>query len=98
MDIIHTHCAGLDVHKKVVVAAIIVPGKEEKLYKETRSFETMTGELLALSDWLMSQGVTYVAMESTGEYWKPIFNILEKSFKVVLVNAGHIMVRQAHQP
>ncbi len=90
MDIIHTHCAGLDVHKKVVVAAIIVPGKEKGLYKETRSFETMTGELLALSDWLMSQGVTYVAMESTGEYWKPIFNILENNFEVLLVNAQHI--------
>ena len=90
MDIIHTHCAGLDVHKKVVVAAIIVPGKEEGLYKETRSFGTMTGELLALSDWLMSQGVTHVAMESSGEYWKPIFNILENNFEVILVNAQHI--------
>jgi transposase len=90
MDIIHTHCAGLDVHKKVVVAAIIVPGKEEGLYKETRSFGTMTAELLTLSDWLMSQGVTQVAMESTGEYWKPIFNILENNFEVILVNAQHI--------
>jgi transposase len=86
MDVIHTHCAGLDVHKKVVVAAIIVEGRS----KEICSFETMTSDLLALSDWLMSCGVTHVAMESTGEYWKPIFNILENNFEVILVNAQHI--------
>jgi transposase len=85
MDVIHTHCAGLDVHKKVVVAAIIVEG----LPKGIRSFGTMTSDLLALSDWLMSCGVTHVAMESTGEYWKPIFNILENNFEVILVNAQH---------
>lgn len=83
---VHTYCAGLDVHKKTVVAAIIVPGK-----KETRTFETMTADLLALSDWLMTAGVTHVAMESTGEYWKPVFNILENNFEeVLLVNAQHI--------
>lgn len=86
MDVIHTHCAGLDVHKKVVVAAIIVEGRP----KEIRSFGTMTSDLLSLSDWLMSCGVTHVAMESTGEYWKPIFNILENNFEVMLVNAQHI--------
>ena len=88
MDVIHTHCAGLDVHKKVVVAAIIVEGRP----KEIRSFGTMTSDLLALSDWLMSCGVTHVAMESTGEYWKPVFNILEHNFEVLLVNAQHIKV------
>jgi len=67
MDVVHTFCAGLDVHKKTVVAAIIVPGK-----KETRTFETMTADLLALSDWLTTVGVTHVAMESTGEYWRTI--------------------------
>jgi len=90
MDVIHTYCAGLDVHKKVVVAAIIIPGRAGALTKETRSFGTMTKDLLELSDWLMSQGVTDVAMESTGEYWKPIFNILENNFEVMLVNAQHI--------
>ena len=90
MEVIHMHCAGLDVHKKVVVAAIMVPGKGGELYKETRSFGTMTQDLLGLSDWLMSQGVSDVAMESTGEYWKPIFNILENNFEVMLVNAQHI--------
>ncbi len=86
MEVIHKNCAGLDVHKKVVVAAILVEGRS----KEIRSFGTMTSDLLALSDWLMSCGVTHVAMESTGEYWKPIFNILENNFEVMLVNAQHI--------
>jgi transposase len=84
------HYAGLDVHKKVVVAAIIVPDGAGGLFKETRSFGTMTADLLGLSDWLMSHGVRHVAMESTGEYWKPIFNILENNFEVILVNAQHI--------
>lgn len=85
MEIVHTYCAGLDVHKKTVVAALLVPGK-----KETRTFETMTSDLLALSDWLTAEGVTHVAMESTGEYWKPVFNILENNVEVLLVNAQHI--------
>lgn len=90
MEIVHTHCVGLDVHKKTVVAAIIVPDPKGGLHKETRTFGTMTSELLALSDWLMEQGVSHVAMESTGEYWKPVFNILENNFEVLLVNAQHI--------
>lgn len=85
MEVIHPYCAGLDVHKKTVVAAIITPEK-----RETRTFETTTADLLALSDWLTGAGVTQVAMESTGEYWKPVFNILENNFEVLLVNAQHI--------
>jgi len=90
MDIVHTHCAGLDVHKKTVVATILVPDGQGGLHKETRTFETMTVDLLALSDWLLSHAVTHVAMESTGEYWKPIYNILENNFEVLLVNAQHV--------
>jgi transposase len=90
MEIVHTHCAGLDVHKKTVVAAIIVPGPKRGEYQETRTFGTMTVDLLALSDWLLAHGVTHVAMESTGEYWKPVFNMLESDFQVLLVNAAHI--------
>jgi transposase len=90
MEIVHTHCAGLDVHKKTVVAAIIVPGPKRGGYQETRTFGTMTVDLLALSDWLLAHGVTHVAMESTGEYWKPVFNMLESDFHVLLVNAAHI--------
>jgi len=90
MEIEHTHCAGLDVHKKTVVAAIIVPDGQGGLRKEVRTFGTMTVDLLGLSDWLLSFRVTHVAMESTGEYWKPIYNILEENFEVLLVNARHI--------
>jgi len=97
MDVIHTHCAGLDVHKKVVVAALIVADGAGGLLRETQSFRTMTADLLALSDWLISQGVTHVAMESTGEYWKPIFNILENNFEVMLVNAQHISKVPGHK-
>jgi len=90
MEIVHKACAGLDVHKKTVVAAIIVPGEQDGLRKEVRTFGTMTSDLLGLSDWLMACEVSHVAMESTGEYWKPVFNILENNFEVLLVNAQHI--------
>jgi transposase len=90
MDVVYTHCAGLDVHKKTVVAAIIVPGARSGQHKEQRTFGTMTTDLLALSDWLTMHQVTQVAMESTGEYWKPVFNILEDGFEVILVNAQHV--------
>ena len=90
MEIVHTHCAGLDVHKKTVVVTIIVLDEQGGVRKETRTFGTMTRELLALSDWLLENGISHVAMESTGEYWKPIYNILENNFEVLLVNAQHI--------
>jgi transposase len=90
MEVVHTQCAGLDVHKKTVVAAIMVPDGQGGVYKETRTFGTMTADLLALSDWLSGHGVTHAALESTGEYWKPVFNILESNFEVLLVNAQHV--------
>lgn len=90
MRIVYQRVAGLDVHKKVVVAAIIVQKADGEWHQERRSFGTMTPDLLGLSDWLMSHEVTHVAMESTAEYWKPIFNILENNFEVVLVNAHHL--------
>jgi transposase len=89
VDIIHTSCAGLDVHKMSVTACVmrLVDGE---LIRETRRFGTMTSDLIALSDWLAEHEVRQVAMESTGVYWKPIFNILEDRFEVILVNAQHI--------
>jgi transposase len=90
MRIIYQRVAGLDVHKKVVVVAIMVLGPTGQSYQEKRTFGTMTADLLALSDWLTAHGVTHVAMESTGEYWKPVFNILEPGFEVIVVNAQHI--------
>jgi transposase len=90
MEVVYTHCAGLDVHKKSVVAAVIVPDPTGGWRKETQTFGTMTADLLTLSDWLQSHAVTHVAMESTGEYWRPVFNILEANFEVLLVNAQHM--------
>lgn len=90
MEIIHPTCAGLDVHKKTVVACVRTTGSDGKPRKETRSFSTLTGDLLALADWLLAQGVTHVAMESTGEFWKPVYAILEPQLTVLVVNAQHI--------
>jgi len=90
MRIIYDNVAGLDVHKKTVVATTIVKQANGIWQEERRTYGTMTGELLELSDWLMGKEVTHVAMESTGEYWKPIFNILEENFEVILVNAQHL--------
>jgi transposase len=90
MEVVYTHCAGLDVHKKSVVATIVVAAPAGGWVKETRTFETFTADLLTLSDWLQAHTVTHVAMESTGEYWRPIYNILEGNFEVWLVNAQHM--------
>ena len=90
MDVTYTHCAGLDVHKKTVVACCITPGIKGEKQLEIRTFGTMTADLLALSDWLSLKGVTHVAMESTGEFWKPVYNILEGNFELLVVNARHI--------
>ena len=77
MEITYTHAAGLDIHKQTVVACVFTPGPKGKPVKETRTFGTMTQDLLALADWLTSKAITHVAMESTGEYWKPVYNLLE---------------------
>lgn len=90
MEVVYERCAGLDVHKKSVTACRIVPVAGRGWQKETRRFETMTGDLLTLADWLRAGRVTAVAMESTGVYWKPVFNILESEFEVLLVNARYI--------
>ena len=90
MDVVYRHCAGLDVHKKTVVACCITPGAKGEKQIEIRTFGTMTVNLLALSDWLTSKQITHVAMESTGEFWKPIYNLLEGNFELLVVNAKHI--------
>lgn len=90
MEAIIECCAGLDVHKKTVTACILVIGKEGKVEKSVKTFRTMTRDLLSLSDWLAEKKVTHIAMESTGVLWKPIYNILEDRFEVLLCNAKHI--------
>jgi transposase len=90
MDALYERCCGLDIHKRTVVACLIVPGPDGAPAKEIRTFGTMTDELLALADWLAGAGCTHVAMESTGVYWQPIYNLLEGSFELLLANARHI--------
>ncbi|MBM4463782.1 MAG: IS110 family transposase [Chloroflexi bacterium] len=85
MEVVNPRCCGLDVHKKTVVACIITPEK-----KETRTFSTMTNDLLKLKEWLTEYSVTHVALESTGVLWKPVYNLLEGDFTVLVVNAFHI--------
>ncbi|HEU5249566.1 MAG TPA: IS110 family transposase [Thermoanaerobaculia bacterium] len=85
MEVLYEICAGLDVHARSVVACLVRQG-----HKTIRTFGTMTEDLLQLLEWLKAQGCTHVAIESTGVYWKPVFNILEGSMEVMLVNARHV--------
>ena len=85
MEILYSRCCGLDVHAKTVVACLCVEGD-----KQIRTFSTMTADLVQLADWLLAAGCTHVAIESTGVYWRPVFNLLEDHFTVLLVNAQHI--------
>jgi len=85
MEVLYSRCCGLDVHKKTVTACVITPEG-----REIRSFGTMTNDLLKLKGWLREAKVTHVAMESTGVFWKPIYNLLEDGFNLLLVNAQHI--------
>jgi transposase len=82
--------AGLDVHRDTVAACVRVPGPNGQRRQEIQTFGTTAAELLALRDWLQAHGVTHVAMESTGVYWKPVFYVLEEAFTCLLVNAAHI--------
>jgi transposase len=90
MEILYGCCAGIDVHKKNVVVCVRRLDAAGKACQEIRTYSTMTRDLLAMGDWLVEQGVTHVALESTGVYWKPVFNLLEDRVTVILVNAEHI--------
>ena len=86
MDIVITRCAGLDVHKATVVATVRVPGEGGGRRVVTETFGTMTPDLIALREWLQAYGVTHVALESTGVYWKPVYYVLEVAFALLLIN------------
>ena len=90
MEILYTNCAGLDVHKKTVKVCVLRHTSNDQSHKEFRTYLTTTEELLQLGDWLKEQGCTHIAFEATGVYWKPVFNLLEGSFEVLVVNAQHI--------
>lgn len=90
MEAIVTHCAGLDVHQKNIVVAVMAGKEDETPETEVRSFPTMTRNLYEMLRWLEEKGVTHIAMESTGIYWKPVYNILEGYFDITLANAQRI--------
>lgn len=91
MDAILESCAGLDVHQQTVVACVLSGPLDQKPTKEVKTFSTTTTELLALAKWLEESKCSHVAMESTGIYWKPVWNLLEDSpFKLLLANAQRI--------
>jgi transposase len=90
MQVVYARCAGLDVHKKTVSACVSVCEPEGGKQQQMRVFGTFTSDLLALADWLKEQGVTHVAMEATGIYWRPVWAVLEGQFQQMLVNPQHI--------
>ena len=87
MQVIHNRCAALDVHKKTAVTTIMITQADGSVQEYTRTFLTMTADLLALDDWLRSHDIKVIAMESTGVFWRPVFNLLEEGRQVILVNA-----------
>lgn len=98
MQVVHAHACGLDVHKKTVVACVLLTAHDGTVQRLIRSFSTMTTELLALSDWLDSLAVTHIAMESTGVYWWPVFNVLEDDERtIVVVNPQHMKHIPGHK-
>jgi transposase len=97
MQVVHERCAGLDVHKQTVVACVLSTHPDGRLQREIRTFSTMTADLLALADWLAAQQVTHVALESTGVYWKPVFNLLEEGHTIILVNPQHMKAVPGHK-
>ena len=91
MEVVQERCCGLDIGKQSLAACRIVPGAQGSAHKEIRTFGTMTEDLLSLAAWLTEAGVRHVAMESTGIYWRPIWNVLEaEGFELVLANPQHI--------
>nr|WP_106779072.1 IS110 family transposase [Lysinibacillus timonensis] len=90
MEVFIEKCAGLDVHSETIVACVIKGNREDDLYTEIETFPTLTKDLFRLLKWLEGHEVTHIAMESTGVYWKPVFNILEDFFDITLANAQRI--------
>jgi transposase len=93
MKVVHEICCGIDVHAKMLVACLLLANGE----KQIRSFSTMTDELLRLRDWLVAAQCRQVALESTGVYWKPVFNILEDALTVLLINPEHARALRGHK-
>ena len=90
MEVVYASCAGIDIGKRSLTVCVIRSDPSAEAAKETRTFRTLTRDLLALADWLDERGVTAVAMEATGSYWKPIWNLLEDRFELLLANLAHL--------
>jgi transposase len=89
MEVLYPRCCGLDVHKASITACALL-FEQGRLRKERRRFSTMTEDLRNLAAWLAALQVTHVAIESTGVYWKPVWNVLESQFTIILANAQHV--------
>lgn len=90
MEVLYPRCAGFDVHKKTVKVCLILQEGKASPKKILRTYKTMTADLLEMRDWLAEEGCTHIAMEATGVYWRPIFNLLGADFELLVVNAHHI--------
>jgi transposase len=90
MRVLHERCCGLDIHKRFVVACLLTTSVDGTVHKEVRTYSAMTNDLLALADWLRAEDCGPVVMESTGSYWRPVFNLLEEQCEVLVVNAYHV--------
>jgi transposase len=90
MQVIYPRCAGLDVHKKIVVVCILLTQATGAVQKFIRTFSTMTADLLALDEWLRSLQIEHLALESTGVFWHPVYNLLEDGRTIILVNPQHM--------
>ena len=90
MQVLYERCCGLDVHKKTVVACVLITSPDGQVHKQVRTVATTTAGLLALADWLAILQISHIALESTGIYWRPVFNLLEEGHTIILVNAQHM--------
>jgi transposase len=90
MQVIYQRCAAGDVHKKTIVVCVLITLEDGTVKKYVRTFTTMTADLLALDEWLTSLGVECLALESTGVYWHPVYNLLEAGRSIILVNPQHM--------
>jgi transposase len=90
MEVLHSRCCGIDIHKRSITVCVLIREAGRKEQKHLREFATTTSEILNCADWLRSLGVTHVAMESTGVYWRPVWNLLEGQFDLLLANATHM--------
>jgi len=97
MEVVYERCCGLDVHKETVVACALVSGPRGQPTREVRTFGSMTGELQDLGQWLEELGITHVVMESTGVYWRPVYNLLDGRFSLLVVNAQHLKALAGHK-